>query len=203
MTTDPFYLIIDTTDIRPEYVNSGWLEYYKGVDLDPNDDPKHGSNMLTLVNALASFTLSDNDPDNNISLGYFSIEHYDKYYEGIIAGLKEAVELGKEGREIRIGIPLGYPFGNTQLYNTLSTLPDNITVFIATGNEGSNTASFPARYAPYIDNVISVGATVSDEYPYLAGYSNLGYELLATGSYYGNVGTSVATILAMLSEYTV
>jgi serine protease len=93
----------------------------------------------------------------------------------IAEGIAWAVNQGARVINMSLGYPAGYPldtFVNYPSYAQLNALPDDVTVVVASGNDGaSGGVSYPANHP----NVIAVGAT--DAVNGIAPYSNKGPEL--------------------------
>jgi serine protease len=128
---------------------------------------------------------------------------------GTDADMAEAIAYAIDKGARVISMSLGYPasyslsdFAGAASYSVLNTLPDNVIVVAASGNEGASNVSYPASHP----NTIAVGAVAEGNG--VASYSNQGpsLDLVAPGSgivqetrynavwgYYAYSGTSMAT----------
>jgi len=128
---------------------------------------------------------------------------------GTDADLAEAIAYAVDSGARVISMSLGYPaayslsdFAGSASYSMLNSLPDDVVVVAASGNEGASNVSYPASHP----NTIAVGAVAQGNG--IASYSNQGpsLDLVAPGSgiiqetrnggswgYYSYSGTSMAT----------
>jgi len=128
---------------------------------------------------------------------------------GTDADMAEAIAYAIDSGARVINMSLGYPasysladFAGSASYNVLNSLPDDVVLVAASGNEGASNVSYPASHP----NAIAVGATAQGNG--IASYSNQGpsLDLVAPGSgviqearynaswgYYSYNGTSMAT----------
>jgi len=128
---------------------------------------------------------------------------------GTDADLAEAIAYAIDSGARVISMSLGYPpsyslsdFAGSASYSMLNSLPDNVIVVAASGNDGASNISYPASHP----STIAVGAVAQGNS--IASYSNQGpsLDLVAPGSgiiqetrhagnwnYYSYSGTSMAT----------
>lgn len=176
------FLIIDSTDIHPAY--GPWLDFQADLGdgqlyTNPLDPITHGGDMLRAANLFIGGAIAeDRSPVGYINAG-----------GNLVEALRLAVEWAN-GEPIRIGMPLGFPNPDGAVRDALHRLPENVQVFIATGNQGLPEAAYPARYALELDRVYSVGVKW--------GWGNGQAELINAPSIPFVVGTSIATMGALM-----
>ncbi|MFA6525510.1 MAG: S8 family serine peptidase [Patescibacteria group bacterium] len=147
-----------------------------GPDNNPNDDNGHGTHVTGTIAQSTDNSAGVAGIAFNTSIMPVKVLNTEGY--GDMATVAQGIDFAVENGADIINLSLGGPVSSASLEEAIHDARSaGVIVIAATGNSGTGTLLYPARY----DDVIAVGATgVNDE---IADYSNYGtgIDLVAPG----------------------
>jgi serine protease len=163
----------------PDLAGTSFVQGYDFVndDTHPNDDNSHGTHVTGTIAQTTNNELGVAGVAFNAKI--MPVKVLDKSGSGYHSWIAEGIHYATDNGAHVISLSLGGSEDSETLKNAVKYAYENgVTVIAATGNDASNTISYPAAYDDY---VIAVGATRYDET--LAYYSNYGpsLDLVAPG----------------------